>query len=66
MARHFQTASGAAPAAVETVDKNSGAGEQPLDLSKGSSNASNSSPEPKAVVSNNIRVPPLEAKHIFG
>ncbi|XP_066253034.1 mushroom body large-type Kenyon cell-specific protein 1 isoform X2 [Euwallacea similis] len=63
VARQFQATT--APPAVAEVDKNSGGGEQPLDLSKGSSNASNSSPEPKTNVANNIRLPTLEAKQIF-
>uniref|UniRef100_A0AAR5QFC9 HTH psq-type domain-containing protein n=2 Tax=Dendroctonus ponderosae TaxID=77166 RepID=A0AAR5QFC9_DENPD len=63
VARQFQSAT-ATPVAVE-ADKNNGGAEQPLDLSKGSSNASNSSPEPKTNIGNNVRLPTLEAKQIF-
>ena len=62
MARQLQ----AAPSTPD-VDKTNGGGEQPLDLSKGSSNASNSSPEPKQHLSNNVnvRLPTLDTKQIF-
>ncbi|CAH1121723.1 unnamed protein product [Ceutorhynchus assimilis] len=63
VARQFQSTN-AAPVIAE-ADKNSGGVEQPLDLSKGSSNASNSSPEPKATIGNNVRLPTLETKQIF-
>ncbi|XP_076250844.1 ecdysone-induced protein 93F isoform X3 [Rhynchophorus ferrugineus] len=62
VARQFQ----ATPTSADVVaDKSCGSGEQPLDLSKGSSNAANSSPEAKMNIGNNVRIPTLDPKQIF-
>ncbi|XP_030749760.1 mushroom body large-type Kenyon cell-specific protein 1 isoform X3 [Sitophilus oryzae] len=64
VARQFQ----ATPPSADVIDKNCGSGEQPLDLSKGSSNttANNlSSSEPKSSIVNNVRIPTLDPKQIF-
>lgn len=64
VARTFQNAAAAA-AVHQDVDKNGGVGgEQPLDLSKGSSHSSNGSDQ-KVPLGNNVRLPTLDTKHIF-
>nr|ATI99809.1 ecdysone-induced protein 93 [Leptinotarsa decemlineata] len=47
------------------VDKASGAGEQPLDLSKGGSNNNPPATDRKVPLAINVRLPTLDTKHIF-